>query len=165
MAYKTIWMYFRSEKGFDCTILQFPLYRQPLFKRHIYACARDSRVNFEHKVFLFLQLRYGVQNVTHSEHSASVWASVMHVWRTLLRVVQQHSSYAQKALHYHVNIHTRKWMILLQQSHCGMEWASNAKLQGHKSEAVNCISELPLSAAFCDLTHLIAGYKIQVNRS
>lgn len=130
----------------------------------MYACARHSRVNFEHEVFLFLQLWYGVQHVTHSEHSASVRASVVHVWRALLWVIQQHSPYAQKAPHYHVNIHTRKWMILLQQSHCGMEWASIAEQQEHKSEAVNCISELSLSGAFCYLTHLIVGYRTQVNR-
>lgn len=53
----------------------------------------DSRVNFEHKVLLLLEVRDGVEHVTHGEYGAAVRPSVLHVRRALLGVVEQHATW------------------------------------------------------------------------
>lgn len=53
----------------------------------------DSRVNFEHKVLLLLEVRDGVEHVAHGEDGAAVRPSVQHVRRALLGVVEQHATW------------------------------------------------------------------------
>lgn len=44
----------------------------------------DSRINFEHKVLLLLEVRDGVENIAHGEDGATVRPSVLHMRRALL---------------------------------------------------------------------------------
>lgn len=55
----------------------------------------DSRVNLEHKVLLFFEVRDGVEHVAHGQDSAAVRPPVLHVRRAFLGVVQQHSAWEQ----------------------------------------------------------------------
>lgn len=53
----------------------------------------DSRINFEHKVLLLLEVRDGVENIAHGEDGATVRPSVLHMRRALLWVVEQHTTW------------------------------------------------------------------------
>lgn len=55
-----------------------------------------SRINFEHKVLLLLEVCDGVENITHGKHSAAIGSSVLHVRWAFLRVVQQHTTWKVK---------------------------------------------------------------------
>lgn len=55
----------------------------------------DSRVNLEHKVLLFFEVRDGVKNIAHGQDSAAVRPPVLHVRRAFLRVVEQHAAWKQ----------------------------------------------------------------------
>lgn len=46
-----------------------------------------SRINFEHKVFLLFEVRDGVENITHGEHSAAIRPSVLHMRQAFLWVI------------------------------------------------------------------------------